>query len=730
MKEGDKEVPALLGKTSDTFRLQGCENLDMNLNNPATCCTTDSSESHHDDHVEPYVPTTPEKSNTPPPPPNTAAKIGGDIFVETFFAEGPLGVTLRRRPENGIVFIYEIVPNSQAVHLDVAPNDELWAVADSEIGETALDKEAWNGLITFIKQSTRPLRLVWRRKATPPPVASLPPAPFNSLPVAANNNNVMPVQPQRSPDYLELQKVVVRFLPRDKDPPKKFFMLDPAQVLQEGRRVLKSGDLDMEVKGPMNNNPGIANIPNLFMKANNKRRVILCNDLLIVSIPQPGNMLQLEYILDLSICKLRSLGHVFGIHGSPNSLTESAASAAPTNGNPQLLNFDVISPAGELQFFCENTSAKEVWVLNLYVAICDCVQEEARVLGWRHQCMLGTMHSAVIRRDEERVRELLALCESGRIDFLSIEAPDEDGYTPLHYACMLRLHNIVKILHEGTADVTATDQLGLTPLHWAAMQLDDFSLALLVTHVFDLDMLDAKNRSPLAIACLEGRDIFGKTDTVMLKKCVQAMLPHKPNLSYADGKGQSLLHYLAASWQYEPMDLLLDAGCTDVNSFDNRYYMTPLHYAANATSIKFAEGDGMRIMAHTGSKSITKALFRGDDEDAVLEELNHPYASDTLRTLLKNGAKPNSKDVQGRTAMMILLEPANESKWNREELETSISVLLSHGARVDEVTNGGITGSNSVANILRVKFPDLNIAAFLEKWNLLPVLDCGKLEIK
>ena len=158
--------------------------------------------------------------------------------------------------------------------------------------------------------------------------------------------------------------------------------------------------------------------------------------------------------------------------------------------------------------------------------------------------------------------------------------------------------------------------------------------------------------------------------------------------------------------------------------------MTPLHYAANATSIKFAEGDGMRIMAHSGSGNITNAIFRKDDEEAILEELNHPYASETLRTLLKFGAKPNAKDVQGRTALMILLEPANESKWEKEELEGAISVLLSFGARVDEVTNGGITGTNSLANLLRNKMQDLNMDAFLEKWNLLPVLDCNKLEVR
>eukprot|EP01035_Chromulina_nebulosa_P018876 gene18876-24667_t len=64
-------------------------------------------------------------------------------IIETHFIDGPLGVTLRRRLEDGIVFVYDIVPNSQAINLDVQPNDELWAVGDSVLGLTPLDKQAW-----------------------------------------------------------------------------------------------------------------------------------------------------------------------------------------------------------------------------------------------------------------------------------------------------------------------------------------------------------------------------------------------------------------------------------------------------------------------------------------------------------------------------------------------------------------------------------------------------------
>ena len=52
----------------------------------------------------------------------------GEYLIETYFVDGPLGVTLRRKVESGKVYIFQVVADSQAVDLDVAEGDELWAV--------------------------------------------------------------------------------------------------------------------------------------------------------------------------------------------------------------------------------------------------------------------------------------------------------------------------------------------------------------------------------------------------------------------------------------------------------------------------------------------------------------------------------------------------------------------------------------------------------------------------
>jgi ankyrin repeat protein len=96
------------------------------------------------------------------------------------------------------------------------------------------------------------------------------------------------------------------------------------------------------------------------------------------------------------------------------------------------------------------------------------------------------LHSAVVCRNEVSVRDLIRECEVGNIDSSIIDEEDEDGFTPLHYACILRCHGIIDALHAANVDVTIKDRYGFTPIHWAALQLDDYTLSLLTSHVFNI----------------------------------------------------------------------------------------------------------------------------------------------------------------------------------------------------------------------------------------------------
>lgn len=193
------------------------------------------------------------------------------------------------------------------------------------------------------------------------------------------------------------------------------------------------------------------------------------------------------------------------------------------------------------------------------------------------------------------------------------------------------------------------------------------------------------------------------------------MLSHQCELNSVDKFGFQIIHYLSASWSYQSVQLLTDAGA-DVHMTHKITQMTALHYAATATSLKFSMGEGARILNSIGPVT----------ESDPLEELSRPHGADTLKVLLRAGAKPNLKDSLGRTALYIIAEcdqsNNTSSKWGTsDELIDAVVVLLSYGSRIEE---------SPVLIALRNKFPDVNLAAVIEKWNSLPILNCDGLEIK
>ena len=85
-------------------------------------------------------------------------------LIDTYFIEGPLGVTLKRRPNDGPIYVFNLVENSQAIGKNIEVNDEIWSVASTVIGVNQVKKKDWDNLIEIMQKSKRPLRIVWRRR--------------------------------------------------------------------------------------------------------------------------------------------------------------------------------------------------------------------------------------------------------------------------------------------------------------------------------------------------------------------------------------------------------------------------------------------------------------------------------------------------------------------------------------------------------------------------------------
>jgi hypothetical protein len=130
-------------------------------------------------------------------------------------------------------------------------------------------------------------------------------------------------------------------------------------------------------------------------------------------------------------------------------------------------------------------------------------------------------------------------------------------FTPLHYACILRLDTVARLLHEAGCDVTIPDREGMNVLHWAALQLDAPILERLCENIFDADMPDNQGRTPLYLACVEGRDVFGKANEELILACVQPLLALGADPAHIDGLGLSPEHFAAASWNYDVLTTLL-----------------------------------------------------------------------------------------------------------------------------------------------------------------------------
>ena len=594
-------------------------------------------------------------------------------LISVIFEDGPLGVTLRRRADDGVVFVFDIVADSQALGMDIEIGDELWAIGMSEIGDVALDKEAWNGLVQYIKFSPRPLKAIWRRLKKPVDETSIaedaqektdqafeqeksvqqnPPRSTESV-VSTLPEKVSPPpkppKPRRmSSSHLldnDLVELSARLIPKDKEKPsfakgftstaRRSTDTTTMNLVKEGRKILKMGELETTAKSAI-----------AIWATQIKRVFILLTDIIIIATPV-GQLLQVEHMIDLQVCKLLC-------EGNANS-NEISSSTDPNLSTTSAENgFQLIWPGGTLQISDKNQNEKETWVESIYTAICNCVESDSRgVLGWRHQYMLGTMHAAVIARDEAKVKDLINKCEIGTLNFSLIDSIDEDGYSPLHYACILRLPSIIRVLHDSGADVTLPDSRGFTALHWSALQLDAQALDTLCAHIVDIDELDGRGRTPLYLACVEGKDVSGKTDPRQLAACILSLLVHDADVNFRDEAGFTVLHYLAASWQHEPLKALLDhTAKANILAVMGKDGMNALHYVTDAMPLKRSVGEGCRILSNISSPSVGSdgILVEGKERDQMRrsssnyssrdlgpEDLNLGDGLPTLKLLLKAG---------------------------------------------------------------------------------------------
>jgi ankyrin repeat protein len=215
----------------------------------------------------------------------------------------------------------------------------------------------------------------------------------------------------------------------------------------------------------------------------------------------------------------------------------------------------------------------------------------------------GEIHDAAAAGDLNKVRTLL------EADLTLLESKDNEGATPLHYACRRTPPSYIRraeqtavanFLIDKGANVNARDKEGAAPLR-GAIGGKDRDLGL-IQHLI-----------------LQGADVNGQS-----------------------GRGMAYLHMIAFSGDLEVARLLIDHGA-DLNVRDKGCYGTVLQM-----SINMAPNDGMaKLLVEKGAKVDQK--FTCGNTELHLATLKG--YSNLVRLLLEHGANPNVANDYNHTAL-------------------------------------------------------------------------------
>ena len=104
-----------------------------------------------------------------------------------------------------------------------------------------------------------------------------------------------------------------------------------------------------------------------------------------------------------------------------------------------------------------------------------------------------SIHDAAKKGKIEAVKQHLA---AG----VDVNAWDDSGWTPLHYAARWGHKGIAELLIANGADVNAKNDYGYTPLHWTANNGHKEVVELLIAKGADVNAIDAAGKTPLDTA--------------------------------------------------------------------------------------------------------------------------------------------------------------------------------------------------------------------------------------
>lgn len=213
-----------------------------------------------------------------------------------------------------------------------------------------------------------------------------------------------------------------------------------------------------------------------------------------------------------------------------------------------------------------------------------------------------------------------------------LSCEDNEGCTPLHYACRLGIHDSVKNMLglSGEVGLTCKSKDKKSALHFAAQYGRINTCHRILETITDSRLLnegDERGLTPLHLASREGHT-----------KVVQLLL-RKGALFHSDYKGWTCLHHAASAGYTQTMEILLSANLKLLDKTDEDGN-TALHIAAregHVAAVRLMLARGAEIVLNKNDTSFLHEALQNGRTEVVNAIIDSDRCTEALR-LFKHGS--------------------------------------------------------------------------------------------